>query len=112
MLLKALEAAVLLSSVSKIVRSAYACKAALSRHHHIVIPAGTVDDKHIAAAVKSTDNADMGILRVENKIAGQRLTPGDFGAIAMLGAGPTAMPNDIAAACDVVKHPIHKAGTV
>lgn len=91
-----------------VLRPADACKAALSRHHHIVVPAGAVDDEHIAAAVKSADNADMGVLRVENKIAGQCLSPGDFGAIAMLGAGSTAMPDDIGAVCDVVKHPIDK----
>ena len=51
------------------------CKAALSRHHHIVVPAGAVDDKHIAVAVKSADDADMAVSRIEHKVSRLGIAP-------------------------------------
>lgn len=65
-------------------RPCYARKAALSRHHHIVVPAGAVDDKHIAAAVKSADNADMGSSgKTQGRPAGHRSSQWGYSSCAV-----------------------------
>lgn len=99
-------------SIRKILGPANRGEAAFPRHHHIILAAGAVDDKHIAAAVKSADNADMGILRVKHKVARLGIAPVNGGTVAVLCRSPTAMPNDILSAALVVEHPIHHSRTI
>ena len=87
-------------------------KSLLAGDDHIVGAEGTVDDQNIAALVPAADNPDMGILRVKDQITDLRLRPGDAGAVAMLGHCSTAVADDVLTACGIVKHPVHKAGTI
>lgn len=59
-------------------------KALDAGNHHIVVSAGTVDDEQIAALVPTAHNAHMGVLWVEYQIAGERLIPGNGGAVSVL----------------------------
>lgn len=88
-------------------RPANCCEAGFSGHHHIVVSAGAVDDHDITAAIKAANNADMTVLRVKHKVARLGVAPINRGAVAVLGSGPTAMPNDALSAALVVEHPIH-----
>ena len=87
-------------------------KTFLACNDHIVVAAGTVQDQDIAALVPAAHNSNMGILRVKDQITDLRLGPGDAGAVAMLGHGSTAVADDVLTACGIVKHPVHKAGTI
>lgn len=93
-------------------RHANACEAGRAGYNHVVGAAGTVDNLEVARLVAAADDADVGILRVENQVAGQGLLPGDGGAIGVLGVGSAAVADVVCAARGVVEHPIHKAGAV
>lgn len=82
------------------------CKAALSRHHHIVVPAGAVDDEHISVAVKSEDDADMAVSRIEHKVSRLGIAPRNFGAIAVLTGRSTTVADDVTTICGVIEYPI------
>ena len=62
--------------------------------------------------VPTAHNADVGVSRIEHQVARDGLIPGDGGAVAMLGMGPAAVADDVAAASDVIEDPIHKSRTV
>ena len=93
-------------SIRKILGPANRGEAAFPRHHHIILAAGAVDDKHIAVAVKSADDADMAVSRIEHKVARLGIAPVNGGTVAVLCRSPTAMPNDILSAALVVEPPI------
>ena len=99
-------------SIRKILGPANRGEADLPRHHHIILAAGTVDDHDITAAVKAADDADMTVLRVKHKVARLGIAPINGGSVAVLGRGPTAMPNDVLSAALVVEHPIHHSRAV
>ena len=60
--------------------------------------ARTVDNLNIAAFIPSADDADMGITRIENQVAGLGLSPGDRGAVDMLCMSAPAVAQDVTAA--------------
>ena len=95
-------------SIRKILGPANRGEAAFPRHHHIILAAGTVDDHDITAAVKAADNTDMAVAWIKDKVSRLGIAPRNFGAIAVLTGRSTAMTDDIATACDIVKHPIDK----
>lgn len=83
-------------------------KTALVRDHHIVFAVGAVDDQQIAALIPAAHDAHVGVPWIEYQVAGDGPIPGDGGAVAVLGVGPAAVADDVAASGDVVKHPVHE----
>ena len=71
-----------------------------------------MDDLDIPRAVKAADDTHMGILGIEDQIAGNRLGPGDWGAVAVLHPGPAAVAYDVGTARDVIENPINEPGAV
>ena len=65
-------------------RSGNRRKALYSCYHHIVGTTGTMDHQQVAVRVPASDNADMGIIRVENQISRLRFIPGNLRTINML----------------------------
>ena len=98
-----------LSLLCEKLRPADAREAGRAGYDHVVGAAGTVDDLEIAGLVTAADDADVGILRVKNQVAGQGLLPGDGGTIGVLGVGSAAVADVVCAARGVV---IHEAGAV
>ena len=92
---------------SVILRSGNGRKAVCPCNDHIVCAAGAVDHQQLSGFVSSTDDANMGIIRVKYQVTGLGILPAYVGAIAVLGGSSTAMPNHIASARLVVKYPIH-----
>ena len=88
------------------------CKATTSGDNHVVGTAGAVNDQHVTALIKPTDDAHMGILRVKGEVAGDGLAPGNIGAVAMLHPCAASMSDHITAIADVIEHPIHEAGAI
>lgn len=79
---------------------------------HIVIATGTVQNQNTAALVPAAHNSNMGILRVKDQISNLCVRPGDIGAVTVLGHSSSSVADDVLAACGIVKHPVHKAGTI
>lgn len=71
-----------------------------------------MNDQHITALIKPTDDAHMGILWVKNEVAGDGLAPGNIGAVAMLHPCAASMSNHISAIADIVENPVHEAGAI
>ena len=88
-------------------------KSTCSRNHHIVqAAAGTVDHQQISVFIPASYDSNVFVLRVKGQVARLGLAPGNICAVGMLGIGAAAMANDIGSAGGVIKHPVHKTGTV
>lgn len=98
--------------IRKQIRSCSDGKPLASGYDHTVLPTGAVDDKNIADTVIATDNTDMAVVRVKDKITGERVCPCNVCAVPMLRGRAAASAGEIAAACRVIKCPVHKAGAV
>ena len=62
----------------------------------------------IAVSVKSADDADMAVSRIEHKVSRLGIAPSDGSAVFVLHGCSTTMTDNITAARLVVKHPIDK----
>lgn len=83
-------------------------KALQAGDHHIILAERTVDDEHVSAFISATYDSHMLIIGIEHQIAGLGLIPRDGGTVGVLHVGTAAMSDDVAAACGVVKGPIHE----
>lgn len=61
--------------VSKAIRSGHGCKTCRAGDNNAICPAAAMDDQKIAVCVLSADDADMGIVRIEHKVARLRVVP-------------------------------------
>lgn len=77
-----------------IIRSAYGSEPALAGHHHIVGPAGAVDDLHIPAGIKSAHDPHVAVAGIEYQITGGNIAPRDICTVAVLRGCPAAVAYD------------------
>ena len=61
--------------VCKAVRPCNACEACRTGDNNAVRTATAMDDQEIAVRVLTADNADVGIIRIEHKVARLRVAP-------------------------------------
>lgn len=92
----------------KAARSCSNRKAVRSRDDHIVVSAGAVNHQQATVLGSAADDTCMGIVRVKYQVTGLCVRPRNIGAIAVLHGGAAAMADDVAAACGIVKGPIHE----
>ena len=68
-----------------------------------------MDDQEIAVRVLAADDADMGIVRIEYKVARLRVAPYNVGAIAVLRGSSSTASGVVAAIRRVVECPIDES---
>ncbi len=79
-------------------RSAYGGKTGFPGNDYVIVAARTVDNLDIAAFIPAAYDANVGITRIENQVAGLGLSPSDRGAVGMLCMSAPAMAQDVTAA--------------
>ena len=71
-----------------------------------------MNDLYIPAGVKSAHDPHMAVAGIKRQIAGNSLAPGDIRTVAVLRRCPAAVAYDVAAAADVIEHPVGKPAAI
>ena len=71
-----------------------------------------MNDHDITAAVKTANDAHMGVIGIEYQISRLGVAPINGSAVAVLGSSPAAVANDVLSAALVVERPIHHSRTI
>ena len=82
------------------------------RYHHIVLTAGAVANQQLAVLPPGHHDSHMGIVRIEGQVSRLGLCLRNGRTVGVLGSSPAAPAQDVFAAGDVVKYPVHHAGAV
>lgn len=80
--------------------------------YDIIRAGGAVDDLHIAIPVSAGDDSDVGVIGVENEVAGLGVGHCYFRAAVMLACYAASLPYDNRTVGSVIEYPIHEAGAV
>ena len=99
-------------SVSKAIWSCHGGKSSGAGDNNTVCTTAAMNDQKIAVRVSAADNADVGIVRIEHKVARLRFAPCNVGAIAVLCGSSAAASGVVAAIRRVVECPIDEPRTV
>ena len=85
-------------------------KSLLAGNDHIVVAAGTVDNKDIAFLIPPGHDTHVLVIRIKGQVADLCIVPGYVGTVCVLHRGSATMPDDVTQS--IVEHPIHIARAV
>lgn len=87
-------------------------KPVCSGNRNIVCAGVAMDNQNIAAVVPTSNNSDVRVIGVENKVPGLSVGHGNICAVVMLAGCAAALTEDDFSVGSVIEYPIHEAGAV